>query len=99
MVKEIERRGEVVGTKAKSAILAGLSLAGRLGEALALYGALKREGAFPEAYAAGILLVGCSCSGVCTYFFCVIGCQVIELLPLIVTEWILWCYLELLKPV
>lgn len=61
MVKEIERRGEVVGTEAKSAVLAGLALAGRLEEALALYGALRREGAFPEAYSAGILLVCCSC--------------------------------------
>jgi pentatricopeptide repeat protein len=59
MVKEIERRGEVVGTEAKSAVLAGLALAGRLEEARALYGALRREGAFPEAYSVGILLVGC----------------------------------------
>lgn len=57
MVKEIERRGEVVGIEAKSAVLAGLGLAGRLEEALALYEALIREGAYPEAYAAGILLV------------------------------------------
>lgn len=60
MVKEIEHSGEKVEPGARSAILSGLSLAGRLDEALALYGDLKKEGSFPVAYAVGALLV-CHC--------------------------------------
>lgn len=74
MVKEIERRGEVVGIKVKSVILVGLFLVGCLGEVFVLYGVFKREGVFLEVYVVGILLVGCLCFGVCIYFFCVIGC-------------------------
>lgn len=57
MVREIERRGEDVGIDAKSAILAGLSLAGRLNEALTLYETIKKEGVFPLAYSVSALLV------------------------------------------
>jgi pentatricopeptide repeat protein len=57
MVKGIERCGEAVGTEAKSAILAGLSLAGRLDEAIGLYAEIKKEGVLPTAYAVSSLMV------------------------------------------
>lgn len=58
MVKEIERRGEVVGIEVKSVGLVGLVLVGCFEEVFVLYGVLRREGVFLEVYLVGILLVG-----------------------------------------
>lgn len=57
MVKDIKNRGEAVSTEAKSAILSGLALAGRLTEAFAMYEEIKQEGVLPHAYAVGSLMV------------------------------------------
>lgn len=57
MIKSLEESGESAGTEAKSAILHGLSVTGRLEEALDLYGAFKTENVLPHSYAVGSLLV------------------------------------------
>lgn len=57
MIRSLEKSGETAGIEAKSAILHGLAVTGRLEEALALYAVFKRERLLPHSYAVGTLLV------------------------------------------
>ena len=57
MIRSLEKSGETVGNEAKSAILHGLSVTGRLEEALDLYAAFKMEHVLPHSYAVGSLVV------------------------------------------
>lgn len=56
MIRSLEKSGETAGIEAKSAILHGLAVTGRLEEALALYAVFKRERLLPHSYAVGTLL-------------------------------------------
>lgn len=57
MIRKLEESGETAGTEAKSAILHGLAVSGRLEEALALYTTFKKEHLLPHSFAIGSLLV------------------------------------------
>lgn len=57
LIRSLEESGEIAGTEAKSAILHGLAVIGRLEEALALYAVFRKENVLPHSYAVGSLLV------------------------------------------
>lgn len=57
MIRSLETSGQTAGIEAKSALLHGLSVTGRLEEALDLYAAFKMERVLPHSYAVGSLLV------------------------------------------
>ena len=65
MIRNLEKSAETAGIEAKSAILHGFSVTGRLEEALDLYEAFKMEHVLPLSYAVGTLLV--------REFFCLIA--------------------------
>jgi len=65
----LEESGETAGTEAKSAVLHGLAVTGRLEEALALYADFKKKNILPNSYSVGSLLV----RGELSLFYCFSG--------------------------
>lgn len=57
MIRKLEKEGEIVDIGAKSAILSGLALAGRIDEALGLFDEIEKEDGLPHSYAVGALVV------------------------------------------
>lgn len=57
MIRKLEKEGEIVDIGAKSAILSGLALAGRIDEALGLFDEIEKEDELPHSYAVGALVV------------------------------------------
>lgn len=70
MIKSLEESGVKAGIEAKSAILHGLAVTGRLEEALALYATFRNENALPHSYAVGSLLVR-------HFFLFFMGCSIL----------------------